>query len=361
MDKFKYFLIKHLVFVMVIVVAIELMLTIIFNSLIFPFIGFLLGQPEISSLSLGSIPFFIWGLISGNSAFVFNALETSTVILLILFSLLLVVLPIIVGILIYARIVTRQMEIFEKERIEERKSYEARRNLMLSDFAHDLRTPIMTISGYANAITDGMVKDEAQRNEYLSAIAAKSKRMAELITILFEYVRVGSEGFTLTRKRVDLHALLTEVIAGFYPDLEKAGIDVNIDIPEDPFYISADELHLKRVIENLIINIIRHNESGIKAGFIIKKTSGVEFLAVADTGEKIQKSEEELFEPFVKDDDSRSKNEGSGLGLSVARQVMDMHGYEIHLKQPYGGYTKAFVLKFIEAELVDEVLLDGTC
>jgi signal transduction histidine kinase len=353
MDKFKSFLIKHLILVLVIVVAIELILTIILNDIIFPFIGFLMGQPGLSSLSIGSIPFFIWGLITGNSAFVFNALETSTVIVLILFSLLLVMLPIIVGILIYARMVTRQVEILEKERADERKSYEAKRNLMLSDFAHDLRTPIMTIGGYANAITDGIVKDEAQKTEYLTAIATKSKRMTELITMLFEYVRVGSEGFLLTRKKIDLHALLTEIIASLYPDLEGAGMDVDIDIPEEPFFISADELHLKRVIENLIINIIRHNPSGTKAGFIIKKAPGVEFLAVADTGVQMEKTEDELFEPFVKGEDSRSKNTGSGLGLSVVKQVMDMHGFDIHLKQPYGEYTKAFVLKFTESSIIE--------
>ncbi|MCR5772855.1 MAG: ATP-binding protein, partial [Butyrivibrio sp.] len=60
-------------------------------------------------------------------------------------------------------------------------------------------------------------------------------------------------------------------------------------------------------------------------------------------------SEKELFEPFVKGDDSRSQNTGSGLGLSVAKQVMDMHGYDITLKQPYKSYTKAFVLTFLEA------------
>lgn len=353
MDKFKSFLIKHLILVLVIVVAIELILTIILNDIIFPFIGFLMGQPGLSSLSIGSIPFFIWGLITGNSAFVFNALETSTVIVLILFSLLLVMLPIIVGILIYARMVTRQVEILEKERAEERKSYEAKRNLMLSDFAHDLRTPIMTIGGYANAITDGMVKDEAQKTEYLTAIAAKSKRMTELITMLFEYVRVGSEGFSLARKKIDLHALLTETIASLYPDLEGVGMDVDIDIPEESFFISADELHLKRVIENLIINIIRHNPSGTKVGFIIKKAPGVEFLAVADTGVQIDKTEDELFEPFVKGEDSRSQHTGSGLGLSVAKQVMDMHGFDIHLKQPYGSYSKAFVLKFNECSIID--------
>ena len=101
---------KHLILVLVIVVAIELILTIILNDFIFPFIGFLMGQPGLSTLSLGSIPFFIWGLITGNGAFVFNALETSTVIVLILFSLLLVLIPIIVGILIYARMVTRHCE-----------------------------------------------------------------------------------------------------------------------------------------------------------------------------------------------------------------------------------------------------------
>ena len=353
MEKFKGFLIKHLIIVLIIVVAIELLLTVILNDIIFPFIGLLMGQPGLSSLSLRSIPFFIWGIITGNSSFVFNALETSTVIVLVLFSLFLVSLPIIAGIVIYAGRVTRQVEILEKERMEERKSYEAKRNLMLSDFAHDLRTPIMTIGGYASAITDGMVKDEAQKTEYLTAIAAKSKRMTELITMLFEYVRVGSEGFTLSRKKIDLHAFLTEIIASLYPDLEGAGIDIDIDIPEETFFISADDLHLKRVIENLIINIIRHNPSGIKAGFIIKKASGVEYFAVADTGVQIQKSEEELFEPFVKGEDSRSLNKGSGLGLSVAKQVMDMHGFEIHLKQPYGNYTKAFVLKFQESSIIE--------
>ena len=348
MDKLKGFLIKRLIMVMIIVVAVEMLLGSILNYILFPFIWYLMGKPGASDLSVSSILGVFWGIITGNNAYVYNALETSAVIALILFSLLLITIPIVAGIMIYAGLVTKQVEQLELEREKERKSYESKRNLMLSDFAHDLRTPIMTIGGYASAITDGMVKDDAQEKEYLEAIAAKSKRMTELITMLFEYVRVGSEGFALARKNIELHAFLTEIIAGFYSDLEDAGISVDIDIPEESFYISADELHLKRVIENLIINIIRHNEAGTKAGFIIKRASGVEFFAIADSGVAIQKSEEELFEPFVKGDDSRSKNTGSGLGLSVAKQVMDMHGFDIHLKQPYGSYTKAFILKFIE-------------
>ena len=348
MDKFKSFLIRRLILLLTIVVAVEILNVIILNYIVFPIMGFFMGQSGPSSLSLGSITLLIWGLIRGNGAVALNALETSVVILLILISLFLVAVPIVVGIVIYSRAVVREVELLEKERIDERKSYEAKRNLMLSDFAHDLRTPIMTIGGYAAAINDGVVKGDEQVKEYLNAIAVKSKRMAELISMLFEYVRVGSEGFELKRKKTDLHAFLTEIIAGIYQDLEEAGIETDIDIPEEPFYISSDNPHLKRVIENLLINVIRHNPSGIKLGIIIKKASGVEYLAIADSGVAINKTEDKIFEPFVKGEDSRSKNTGSGLGLSVAKQLMDMHGYEIHLKQPYGDYTKAFILKFTE-------------
>ena len=348
MEKFKSFLIRRLILLLTIVVAAELLIVVVLNYIVFPLISFFMGQSELSSLSFGSLSLLIWGLIRGKDSVVLNTLETSIVVVLVLISLFLVSVPIVVGILIYARTVVREVELLEKERIAERKSYEAKRNLMLSDFAHDLRTPIMTISGYATAINDGVVKGDEQVKEYLNAIAVKSKRMAELISLLFEYVRVGSEGFELKRKKTDLHAFLTEIIAGVYPDLEEAGIDTDIDIPEEPFYISSDNPHLKRVIENLLINVIRHNPSGIKLGIIIKKASGVEYLAIADSGVAINKTEDEIFEPFVKGEDSRSKNTGSGLGLSVAKQLMDMHGYEIHLKQPYGDYTKAFILKFTE-------------
>lgn len=348
MDKLKSFLIKRLILILIIVVTIELILNAIVNFAFFPLIQMLMGVSGSSALSITNIPYLIWGILTGNNAFIFGSFRTSAAVFLILLSIFLLTLPVIIGILTYATIVTKQVEILEKERDQERKDFEAQRNLMLSDFAHDLRTPIMTIGGYAAALNDGMIKNDAQKKEYLNAIASKSKRMTELITMLFEYVRVGSEGFTLNRKKIDLHAFLTEIIADQYTDLEDAGIEVDIDIPEEPFYINADDLHLKRVIENLIINVIRHNPTGIKVRFATQKLSGVEYLAIADSGTTIQKSEDELFEPFVKGEDSRSQNKGSGLGLSVAKQVMDMHGYEIHLKQPYGDYTKAFILKFVD-------------
>ena len=90
MDKLKGFLIKRLIMVMIIVVAVEMLLGSILNYILFPFIWYLMGKPGASDLSVSSILGVFWGIITGNNAYVYNALETSTVIALILFSKLLV-------------------------------------------------------------------------------------------------------------------------------------------------------------------------------------------------------------------------------------------------------------------------------
>ena len=182
MHKLKSFLIKRLILVLIIVVIIELAINAVINYAFFPLIGILMGIPGSSALSVTNIPFLILGILTGNNAFIFGSFRTSAAVFLILLSIFLLTLPVIIGILTYATIVTKQVEILEKERDQERKDFEAQRNLMLSDFAHDLRTPIMTIGGYATAINDGMVKDDAQKKEYLTAIASKSKRMTMIPT-----------------------------------------------------------------------------------------------------------------------------------------------------------------------------------
>jgi len=80
----------------------------------------------------------------------------------------------------------------------------------------------------------------------------------------------------------------------------------------------------------------------------VKQMAGMEKIAVADNGVRIEKSGKELFEPFVKGDDSRSESTGSGLGLSIVKKITEMHGWEIELVQPFGNYTKAFVIKVPE-------------
>ena len=147
----------------------------------------------------------------------------------------------------------------------------------------------------------------------------------------------------LDRKCIDLPQLLLREAAAAYTDVEDAGMELRVEVPEEPLAVYADERQLGRVVANLIANAARHNGPGTVITLALGRRAGVADIVVADTGEPISQDVGELFEPFARGDAARSGG-GSGLGLSIAKTIVNMHGYQIHLVQPYGTYTKAFVV-----------------
>lgn len=265
---------------------------------------------------------------------------------------LVILLPYIAGAFLYARITMREFREIQKERERAKQEFDRKRNLMLSDIAHDLRTPMTTVAGYAKALSDGMVSDPGQRQEYLEAIQNKSVRMNELIQLLFEYVKLDSDGFALDKEPLDLCELLRENAALIYSDAEDAGMELDVQIPEQRLEISGDKIQLSRVVTNLLTNAIRHNPPGTKIGILVQKDLDRIDVMIADSGDLIPDSlVEKIFEPFAKADTSR-KGGGSGLGLSIAQKVVQMHGWKLFVvQQPqiqhYPGaerYAKAFVI-----------------
>lgn len=236
------------------------------------------------------------------------------------------------------------------ENIEEderrKKEYELNRNMLFADIAHDLKTPITTISGYAKALSDGMVTDEAKRQEYFSSIYEKSLKVDELITLLFEYSKLNSDEFQLKKEKLDIAELLRENAARMYLDFESKEINLEVEIPEDIIYVDADRVQISRVITNLLNNALKHNKSGtnVLAGLCLEKDT-IE-IKIADDGDLIDpKIAEHIFEPFVVGDESRSSHGGSGLGLSIASKIVSMHDGILSLEQYEDQrYTKAFVI-----------------
>lgn len=254
--------------------------------------------------------------------------------------------PYAVGVLAIVKATMKKFDELEKEQEKARAEFDKRRNLMLSDIAHDLRTPMTTISGYAKALNDGMVTDEEKQREYLDTIQVKSKRMNDLVELLFEYVKLDSDGFSLEREDCDIAELLRENAAVMYTDIEEAGMEFDIDIPEEAIYLSLDKIQFSRVITNLLVNAIRHNKPGAKIGLSLRKMPGVLLVDVADSGEAIPDDvAKTIFEPFAKADKSRSNRGGSGLGLSIAKKIVNMHGFDILLNNKYVGYTKSFEIR----------------
>lgn len=384
-DELKWFLIRKFIEILLVVGVAEYFITFAINSYVMPLVfeyffpdydnirmagseavAFLVVMMVLLCLgAIGSVfPFPINGIIHGGieeiqsrlSQVMYSMDETTSVytldrynaILLFLTGFALVAIvaaPYILGALCFAKITIKEFRAIQEEREQQQRDFDKKRNLMLSDIAHDLRTPMTTVNGYAKALADGMVTDETKKQEYLNAIQNKSVRMNELINLLFEYVKLDSEGFRLDKTKLDLCELLRENAALAYSDIEEAGMDFEVRIPEEPYYINADSIQLSRVMTNLLNNAIRHNPKGTTITLSMKEEAAGVMVVVADDGNTIPDDiSGHIFEPFAKGDSSR-RSGGSGLGLSIAKKVINMHGWDLKfVSKPDDRNTKAFVI-----------------
>lgn len=263
--------------------------------------------------------------------------------------LLLELFPFILFGMLYIRFVIRQTEQVLREDETWYQELDKNRNLMLADIAHDIRNPMTTITGYAQALEDGMIRDPEKQKEYLAAIRRKSERVSSLIRVLFEYSRLNSTGFSLDRRSLDLCELLRENTAELYTDAEEKGLEIITEIPDAPFSVSADPVQLSRAVSNLISNAIRYNPAGTRiliALYTDKEGVGDTHIVIADTGEPIpDDTAARIFEPFSRGDASRPTDGGSGLGLSISESIVRMHGWELTLETSIPEYTKGFVIR----------------
>lgn len=255
-------------------------------------------------------------------------------------------LPYLVGAFCYSRIVTKQFDLLLAQEEAQKLARDQRRNLMLSDIAHDIKTPITTICGYSKALSEGIV-EEKDRQSYLDVIYAKAMRMDELVTLLFEYVKLESEGFTLHQEPGDLAELTRETAAFLYADFEDRGMELVLEIPEERVPFDMDRLQLGRAVTNLLTNALRYGKEGGRVLIRLKEYE----LTVADEGAPIDPAfAAHIFEPFARGDKARSSKGGSGLGLGIAKKIVEMHGGKLLLNQNFGeGYTKAFQIRLENA------------
>jgi len=266
-------------------------------------------------------------------------------------TVLLSVLPYVTGGIWYAIVIRKKLREMVEYENEKSREYEAQRNLLLSDIAHDIKTPITSMSGYAKALSDGMVSPDKEK-EYLDSIYKKSMRVNELINMMFEYIKLDSVGYHLDLKMADLSEICRQTAADMYQDFEEAGIELDINIPEEECICECDAIQIGRVMSNLLSNTIKYLNSGDKVSFCLEKTKKntrdqVHYrVVVADSGVQIDDElAENIFVPFTRGDKTRSAKGGTGLGLSIAHKIAIMHGGELILdRSPDGEYSKAFIL-----------------
>ena len=274
-------------------------------------------------------------------------LMTTVFVLFLAALLLLWLLPYILAAASFGAVVSRKVTELEEEQRQRQAAYERQRNLLLSDVAHDLKTPMTTVVGYAHALLHEDVANPGQQREYLKAIYRKSIQMNELILLLFEYVKLDSEGFALKIEDVDAAECVRETAAAMYADFEDDGMTFLADIPEDRVALPLDMLQFTRALTNLLVNARKHNPRGTTVGVEMTELGQEVEVRVWDSGEPIaEEIAAHLFDPFVQGDASRRSKNGSGLGLSITRKIIEMHGGEVSLIQDNlpPGKTKEFVI-----------------
>lgn len=211
-----------------------------------------------------------------------------------------------------------------------RSSLEKDKQRMLAGLSHDLKTPMTVIQGYSKAIRDGVV-EEKDRQKYLDLIIAKSEHMSELINEFYEYSKLDHPDFTLQCAKIDIAEAVRSALGYHYEEFALRGYELETDISEEPVYCNIDKQQAVRVMDNLLSNFYKYTSAGSTFFVSLKAEDGFVRIDVADNGSGIPKEvRDDIFEPFVVGERSRN-GQSSGLGLSVCKRIIEMHGGTIAL------------------------------
>lgn len=237
---------------------------------------------------------------------------------------------------VFYRLTARAIRQETKQKLEEQ-------NLIYAALAHDLKTPMTSVQGFAKALSDGKVKPEEQQ-EIFDIIYRKSNSMNDMINTLFEYAKLGTDGCQPDMSPNNICTLVRDIIAENYNDFEEHHIELDIAIPESEILINGDKKELRRAFTNLIVNIYKHNPDGIKAKISVFKNADDAVVKIADSGTALP-ADMDIFEPFVTENTARTAGHGTGLGLAITKRIIEQHGGTVCAEKEDNGYTKAFIIR----------------
>lgn len=198
-----------------------------------------------------------------------------------------------------------------EETLKEKRQIEESKQRLIVDVTHDLKTPITSIQGYAQALMEGRAGEAEHQQRYLGYIYQKSNQVTQLIQSILELLKLDSPDYRLQLEYQNISDFLREVVADSYGDIEQRKFTLVTEIPEKSLYAWFEAESLNRVIVNLITNALKYNPSGTRLRVELKERADHVLIDIADTGVGIPEHlRQTVFDPFVRVDESRSGREG---------------------------------------------------
>ncbi len=221
------------------------------------------------------------------------------------------------------------------------------RRQVIAAVSHDLRTPLSSLRLLAQALEDELVDAQTARR-YVSTMGANVRTLGALIDDLFELSCLDAGEVAWSTNAVDVRALVDEAIELVHPSIEAAGIALRAELPADTVRAQANADRVRRVLANLLQNAVRHTPRDGSVAVRASTTrdgAGVE-VEVADTGAGIAaRDRPHVFEPFFRGGDEAARTQpGAGLGLAIARAIVEAHGGRIWLGEAAAGTRVCFTL-----------------
>ncbi|MBQ8975656.1 MAG: hypothetical protein IJ072_08065 [Oscillospiraceae bacterium] len=214
--------------------------------------------------------------------------------------------------------------------VEERTKSERLKTELITNVSHDIKTPLTSIISYVDLMKKENVQPEKVR-EYVEVLDRQSSRLKKLIVDLVDASKASSGSISVNMEPTDMGVLLDQAVGEYAQRFEKAGLTPVLELPEQPLMIMADGRHLWRVFDNLLSNICKYAMPGTRV-YMFCMRDGDRATAVFKNISQAQLniSSDELFERFTRGDASRH-TEGSGLGLSIARSLVQLQNGTIDI------------------------------
>ena len=220
-------------------------------------------------------------------------------------------------------------------------NFENMRRGFLANVSHDLRTPMTTIAGFIDGIIDGAIPPE-KHAYYLNIIAIEVKRLSRLVGTLLDISRIQSGDREFNKSAFDICEMARQIVISFEQKIDKKKLDVEFDCDRDSMLAYADRDAIYQILYNICDNAVKFSREGGKYLVSVHERDKKLIISVYNEGQGIPKEDIPfVFDRFYKSDKSRGLDKtGVGLGLYIAKAIIDAHNEDIYVESEYEKYCK---------------------
>lgn len=234
------------------------------------------------------------------------------------------------------------------ENMEELRCADQMRRELVANISHDLRSPLASVQGYLETVLmkNDQLSEDA-KNRYIKTSLRNTRRLNHLVSGLFELSKLDARQIEPDIEPFAITELVQDVVMQFKPRAEEQGIELKAKLPERLAVVRADIALVERALSNLIDNALQYTSEGDSVRIVLTNSGGSVCTQVIDTGPGIPSDDlPHIFDRFYRVEKSRDRARGgAGLGLAIARKIMQLHGRELTVESTVGkGTTFAFTL-----------------